>query len=442
MAEQELREQRKLAVHLRRSGLSSKEVAEKTGRSRSWVNKWYNRYKKEGWMGLKSRSRMPQKSPNKLKKEIKRLICQVRSELEAEAAEKDELSYVGSKAIRSRLKQKKVEKMPSTASIERVLRAKKMTRPKKEKETEKVKYPHLKPKQAGELCQIDIVPHYLKGGQSVACFNAIDVVSRYPTGWVSEHRCSQDAANFLLKVWQQIGVPKYTQVDNEGCFSGGSTHPGVLGKVLRLALFVKTELVFSPFYHPESNCFVERFHQDYNTHVWRKTTHENLDTIQTQAECFFAKYRLSEHHSALNELTPFQVHHQHPVATLASDFKLPDKKLPLFQGKVHFIRLLNADNTISLLNLSFALPKSIEPLQGLWATLHLHPSFSSLRVYDFAPDVPSRSCLAQFPFPLKESVQPYSNNSTPSSQSNLFVSLITRQGFIVPKIRSFVNAFF
>jgi len=58
-------------------------------------------------------------------------------------------------------------------------------------------------------------------------------------------------------------VPDYTQLDNEGCFSGGFTHPGVLGKVLRLWLMVGTELVFSPLRHPESNGCVERFHQDY-----------------------------------------------------------------------------------------------------------------------------------------------------------------------------------
>jgi transposase InsO family protein len=59
-------------------------------------------------------------------------------------------------------------------------------------------------------------------------------------------------------------LAKYTQIDNESCFSGGFTHPGVLGKVLRLGLYVGTELVFSPFRHPESNGYVERFHQDYN----------------------------------------------------------------------------------------------------------------------------------------------------------------------------------
>ena len=94
--------------------------------------------------------------------------------------------------------------------------------------------------------QIDIVPRYLPGGPCVSCFNAIVVVSRYPTGQQYTTKRSVDAVQFLLQVWRDLGVPDYTQVDNESCFSGGFTHLGVLGKVLRLGLMVGTELVFSP----------------------------------------------------------------------------------------------------------------------------------------------------------------------------------------------------
>ena len=160
-----------------------------------------------------------------------------------------------------------------------------------------MKYPHLKATQPYQLVQIDIVPHYLKGGSRAACFNAIDVVSKYPTGKAYPQRRSVDACQFLILVWQEIGVPHYTQVDNEGCFSGGTTHQQVLGKVVRLALSVGTELLFSPVYHPKSNGQVERFHQDYNLHVWRDTYLSDFKQINRQAKKFFANYRHSTHHS-------------------------------------------------------------------------------------------------------------------------------------------------
>jgi hypothetical protein len=79
------------------------------------------------------------------------------------------------------------------------------------------------------------VPHFLKGGERVTCFNAIDASSRYPTGATYTQRRSKEAEEFLIRAWQEFGIPKYTQVDNEGCFSGGFNHPYVLGKVVRLA---------------------------------------------------------------------------------------------------------------------------------------------------------------------------------------------------------------
>jgi hypothetical protein len=54
-------------------------------------------------------------------------------------------------------------------------------------------YPHLDPQVPLELIQVDIVLHFLPGGTSVACFNALDVVSHYPTGeqrLTKRYRCS------------------------------------------------------------------------------------------------------------------------------------------------------------------------------------------------------------------------------------------------------------
>lgn len=82
----------------------------------------------------------------------------------------------------------------------------------------------------------------------MACFNAIDVVSRYPGGKQYATKHAEEAMDFLVYAWQTLGLSTYTQVDNEGCFSGGFTHPYVLGQVLRLGLYVGTELIFSPFY--------------------------------------------------------------------------------------------------------------------------------------------------------------------------------------------------
>lgn len=397
--------QRQQAVHLRRAGLSVDEVAESVGRSKNWVRKWWRRYQTEGWNGLVERSRAPKHQSRKLSEQVRRAICIARSELEAEAVRDEGLKYIGALAVRTRLKQKRITPLPSRASIERVLNEFEMTRPKQKTSPVLIQYPLLKPSQPHQLCQVDIVPHFLRGGERMACFNGIDVVSRYPTGQPFRQRRSQDAVEFLVHLWQELGIARYTQVDNEGCFSGGATHKHVLGKVVRLALTVGTELVFSPFYEPRCNGSVERFHQDYDRHVWEDTYLRHQNDVQVRSKTFFDRYRHSQHHTALNGQSPHTVHHQQPPTGLPLDFVLPTTKLPLIEGRIHFIRRIETDGTVKVLNSHWAVPQH-DPSKGVWVTIHFQTTGALLSIYDDAPDVAARQCLVSYPFPLNEPVLP------------------------------------
>lgn len=397
--------ERKLAVHLLRKGEKVVDVAAELEKSEDWVRKWWRRYRQEGFRGLQDRSRTPKKHGRKLSAEIVAKVCLARSELEAEKELGTGLKYIGALAIRTRLKKGKVTPLPSKASIERILQEHKLANRKAQVVTEKVEYPHLHPKQAQELMQVDIVPHYLTGGEKVPCFNAIDIVSRYPTGQAYKQRRSQDACEFLLHAWQELGVPTYTQVDNEGCFSGGHTHPRILGKVTRLALTVGTELLFSPFYHPESNGYVERFHQDYNLHVWDNTYLENHQAINDQAQHFYQLYRQRLDHSALEGHSPAQLHGK-LARYLKSTFK-PEYPLPLREGKVHFIRRMDSEGNIRVLNTEWAVP-NMDTAKGVWATLDLQISGATLSVWDSAPDRAKRQQLVSYPFQIDEPILPWS----------------------------------
>ena len=441
MNDTELTEQRKTAIHLRRSGLSVSETAEEVGRSISWVHKWETRYQREGWAGLSGRPRAPQHSPKRILAATRRQVCEARSELEAEAASGTGLRYVGALAVQTRLGEKEVSRIPSRASVERILRAAGMTRPRPSQADEKVIYPRLHPDRAHQLIQVDIVPHFLKGGQAIACFNAIDVVSRYPTGQAYEQRRSQEAAEFLVYAWRDIGLPEYTQVDNEGCFSGGFTHPKVLGKVVRLALYVGTQLVFSPIRHPESNGSVERFHQDYNQHVWQETDLKQCADVQAQADLFFDLYRHRHHSSALQGASPAQVHSYLPPYLLSPTFQVPVHKLPLTAGRVHFMRLVNPNKTVSVLNEDWLVTEAT-PNRGVWVTLELNVSGATLSIYDAAPDAPERTCLAQHPFPLSEPVQPLHTEFSPQPTHNLLVDLITGAAFRLDRVLTFFSTMF
>jgi transposase InsO family protein len=413
------------AIHLLRSGHTAAEVAAQMGKSLAWVYKWQKRFLEHGdWNDLRDRSRAPKKGSRRISEDIRREVKQVRSQLEAEACQPKKLSYIGGYAIRNRLQQKGVRPLPSRTSIERIISAEGMTQPRQATET-KISYPHLHPTQPHQLTQVDIVPRYLPGGGCVSCFNSIDVVSRYPSGMQSLSKRSQDAARFILQVLQELGISEYVQIDNEACFSGGSTHPGVIGKVVRLLLYVGAQPVFSPFYHPESNGTVERFHQDYTTNTWDKDEMRDLPAVHSNSAPFFELYRNSGHHSELSGLSPREVHGAQPVLRLSKEFQLPKGKLPITEGMLHFIRIVEADKTISVANITWEVP-NVEVKQGVWATLTIACQGAKLRVYDAAPDVANRSCLVEHPFPLKEPVQPLQPEfHRPISVSNSWWSLAT-----------------
>jgi transposase InsO family protein len=419
-----LREERFSAIHMLRAGYTPVQVGKHLGHSESWVRKWRGRYLQEGWAGLEERSRAPNEHGRRLPEHIGQAIAQARSELEADAALGIGLKYVGGLAVRTKLKQEGIEPLPSLATIERVLRQKGLTCARKKRQKPIMKYPHLKPERPHELCQVDIVPHFLTGGERAACFNALDVVSRYPTGQAYAQSRSLDAAAFLVHVWQEIGIPHYTQVDNEGCFSGGFTHRYVLGKVVRLALAAGTELVFSPVRHPESNGYVERFHQDYNRHVWEDTYLESREAVHQQAERFFSLYRESGHHRALDGKTPNDIHHQTPPRRLDAAFQLIKTRRPLHEGRIHFIRRVQDNGTVSVLNVDWAVPNP-DPQKGVWVTIDLQATGTTLSIYNAAPDVTDRTCMVSHTFPLSEKVLPKQSVSAATVESG--VAALDRQ---------------
>ena len=424
MSEQANYEDRQSLIHLLNSGKKPREAAWELQRSSSWAYKWKTRFAQDGWVGLRSHSCAPKHVPGKTPVEVRQEILRIRSELEAEAENKDSLGYIGADAIYGRLRTGGIAPLPAVSTIERILRQAGKTKPRLPKAEEEVVYPHLKPTVAHQLTQVDIVPHYLTGGQSIACFNSIDVVSRYPAGKQFARKRSGDASDFILHTGRELGLSEYLQMDNESCFNGGYKHPGVIGKVVRLALYVGVQPVFSPFYHPQSNAFVERFHQEYSGFVWEKEPLENLAAVRKRSALFFPNYRSSHHHSALNGRSPLEIHRTLPVRKLPFGFS-PPNPLPITAGQVHFLRAVDEKRNVLILNKVWSAGLGT-PDQGVWATLSLKPGSATLRIYDAAPDAQKRRCLAEHPFPLSEPVVPLQTQFTqPQTGSNWWQMLLS-----------------
>jgi len=416
--------ERKTAIFQLKQGKKAKEIAEMLNHSVAWVYKWQKRYEEDGWAGLKDQSRAPKEHGRQLSSSVQQAIRDARLTLEVEAALGTGLRYIGGMAVRTKLKQNGIFPLPSIPSIERILSDSGLTQKKSSLPKLDITYPRLRPNKPHQLYQVDIVPHFLQGGQRVSCFNAIDVVSRYPAGQAFARKRAEDAAKFLIYVWQKMGIPRYTQVDNESCFSGGSTHEYVLGQVVRLALHIGTELLFSPVYYPKSNGFIERFHQDYNRHVWDNTYLDSIDAVNSQSNRFFPLYRRRQCHGQLQGQSPEFIHDQISPRKLDAAFVYLIPRIPLRAGRIHFIRRVNTDGIVRVLNADWIVPK-FDVTKGVWVTIEFQVEKSVLSIFDAAPDVKNRCLLISHPFLLAKPVQPFSLST--AAQKKLETSAIQKR---------------
>jgi hypothetical protein len=165
------------------------------------------------------------------------------------------------------------------------------------------------------------------------------------------------------------------------------------------------ELVVSPVSHPQRNGCIERFHQEYQRHGWQDTSLTDADAVQAQADRFFAHYRASGHHAALAGNTPHDLHHRTLPRLLAAAHPVPTARVPVSAGRLHCIRWVQPDGTVSVLTVDGQVP-GYDPGQGVWVTVTLHPDGSTLTVYDVAPDASDRQCLITSHFPVKDGVVP------------------------------------
>jgi transposase len=318
--------------HLLRSGHSPEEAATELGYCLSWVYKWRGRFEEAGWGGLESQSRAPHRHPTRISAKTERKILEIRAELEEEAQKPNALSYIGAPAIRGRLLERRLKTVPSISTIEKVLREAGVTKPRPTQAKPKTVYPRLHVEQPHQLTQMDNVPHFLRGGALVNCFNAIDVTSRYPEGKQYERKSTDEVLDFCLRTFHSLRIAEYTQMDNESSFNGGRTYPYVIGRVPHLMLLVGTQLVFSPYYHPKSNAYIERFHQDYIQNVWQKMQLQDLAHVRQISARFFGRYRLSRHHSELHGQSPATLHFAARRASCPKASPFPNT-CPLRKGK-------------------------------------------------------------------------------------------------------------
>jgi len=117
---------------------------------------------------------------------------------------------------------------------------------------------------------------------------------------------------------------------------------------------------------------VERLHGRWGQAFWRRQRFEGLAEVRRAARQFVRFYTERYHPPALHGATPGQAQQQVTRRHLTrEEVRLLPSGLPLTAGRVHFVRLVNAQGQITLLNATWTVGKRLAG-QYVWATISTH----------------------------------------------------------------------
>jgi len=390
MDEKHERTWRRKAMRLTLRGLRPKEIRTQIPRSRCWLWKWQSRYHALGWSGLKSQSRRPKHCRPRYSKTIRRRIVQIRRHLE-----QAKLGLIGIKAIQHEWDWRYPKQpRPSPSTIYAILHDAGLLRPSRPQRA--VYYPQPTATPQFVLHAMDWTMRYLEGGLKVYAFHTVTIPARTLHQTIRTDKRSTTACGHLLEACQQLGLPDGLQLDNDAAFNGNRKVPRVFSPFVRLALYLGIEPIFIPFGEAERNGVVERLNGLWSQVFWNRQHFGSVTAVHRASPAFRRWYREVYLDHAPRPVPPRQ------RLTQRQRQAVPET-LPITAGRVHFVRRVDADGNIVLLNETWHIDRRFAG-QYVWATIVTHEQ--RLKIYrPRAAQEPMR-WLKTFRYELGEPVRP------------------------------------
>lgn len=390
---------RRRAVRLHRAGHSLRAIARRLQRAPQWVAKWVKRFARSGGPALRSRSRRPKRQPAKSTPWLRRQVLRLRRKLQ-----RARLGLIGAPAIQQAWRQERLpDPVPSLTVIKRLLRAAGLTRPRRPPPA--AYFPAPRPARGYRLHAMDWTERYLQGGAKVYAFHTLDLTSRAAQQTIRPDKNGASVRCHTLNVWEGLGIPAFLQLDNDAAFNGGYKVKRVLGQFVRLCLYVGVELIFLPVGEAKRNGDVESFNGLWNRALFQRSHFETVAKVHASTAKFEHWYMHEYISPQLGGLTVAQAAAPIPTTrrlTATERAAIPER-LPITTGRIHFIRLVSAEGTLTLLNEPWRVGKHLAG-QYVWATACTHRQTLSL-YHRCAAGRPMR-LVRTYAYPLSEPVVP------------------------------------
>jgi len=396
MDEQRERQVRRKAIRWAVQGVSSAVIRQRLGRSRTWLSKWWRRFERSGSRGLRSQSRRPQHRPEQYRAWVRRQVVRLRRQLVRQP-----IGLIGAPAIRQAWRREQLPSpIPSPATIKRILRVAHLAG----RAVKPAYFPAPRATPRYGLQATDWTERYLTDGIKVYAFHTLDLTSRAAHQTISGNKASATVRAHALDTWKVLGIPdsRSVQLDNDGVFNGGYKVRRVMGQFVRLCLAVGVELIFLPFGEAERNGDIESFNHLWNQAFYNRRHFRSLARVAEASPEFAAWYAHDYLPSRLNGHPP------HPAANRGRRLSATDRRalsapLPITAGRIHFIRQVEPDGTIRLLNETWPVGKRLAG-QSVWATITTHRQ--TLHIYHRRSANRSVRLVRQYAYPVSEPVVP------------------------------------
>lgn len=396
---------RHLAVNLYLESVKVMAIARRIGRSRQWVHTTLNRYRAEGREGLASRSRAPHVVHNRTAAEIEAAAVRIRQTILS--GEDPILRYasVGARLIRSEL-QRMGLMAPSPRTINRILKRHGVQQPRRQRNERKLPkdYPWPQAAEPNVLHLFDFVTRVPKGGARFFGYHLLDQGRRWP--YLEAHPCknSELVSQFLVNVWQKIGLPQGMQMDNDIVWRGSSSGARTFSHIVRLCLAVGIEVIFTPAYTPEANPIIESFNGVWASNFWQRTNFTDPEHVQQELPNFQTYYRHRHPLVEFEDRKPVELAPDFQPTRLAETFDQHRlERIPLTAGWIHFLCFVDAKATFRILNESWTLPDNLANTT-IRATIDTNEQRLFIYHQGSAQDVPK--LVRTWDYPVGEIVQP------------------------------------
>lgn len=397
---------RNQAIDLYLQGKRPTEIARALGRSRQWFYDTLERYQREGRGGLRKKSRRPHQTPQKTAPEIEAAIVRTRKLIVSGKDPVLRYGNYGAEALAAELRRAGMEP-PSRATIYRILHRHGLVEPRpKRRHRQRLPrdYPWPALSAGATLHIMDFMMRTLPGGQRFYAANLLEMPCQWPYLAILPAKTRDQVSAFFIAAWQAIGVPHVLQVDNDNVWRGSSSAPYTFSFLVRLWLLLGVQVIFIPPYTPQANTWIEGFNQLWDRNFWQRTRFQSLEEVQ-QNLIYFQTYCRERRLLPGTERTPQECRSTRPAPfLLPEDFNAHrQKRLPLTEGFIHFIRFVDAHGNISFLNAPW-------PLGSQWAGKTVRATLDTKQgmvtvFYQATRESPPQS-IATFSFPISEDVVP------------------------------------